>query len=365
VGNGQYYDPATGRFLTREAQPGSTNPYILWSQGISGLFLAPLVLAAMFVNRKRRKDQVGYLVILFLVALYAGMTITACNMPISPIATMTSTTTGTPTFPPTATGTFTPFPTSTPSSTPTFGPPYDNVPTPIFPTNVEGWNPSIYVPLAWATLPNAAYSQYTLIGEEKGSRGFNLCGQIALSMVASTIAAGNNREFLIQIINNTPADDVGLTTAFQLQEGVLKTFPTNWVTKASSLGTVLTKSMSGIYDYEPSSYWYGDGGIFNEDTAAEYLKNAIDEPNRHYILALINIEITNGWIEVIKRYDDPNLNIGHWVVITGFSYPWYSDNENNNWVRINDPFNNRTVYYPWPVFYSSMISYSLLELWPG
>ncbi|MFH2102932.1 MAG: hypothetical protein ABIJ39_06205, partial [Chloroflexota bacterium] len=28
VGNGQYYDPATGRFLTREVQPENTNPYV-------------------------------------------------------------------------------------------------------------------------------------------------------------------------------------------------------------------------------------------------------------------------------------------------------------------------------------------------
>ena len=29
VGNGQYYDPRTGRFLTREARPGNANPYVL------------------------------------------------------------------------------------------------------------------------------------------------------------------------------------------------------------------------------------------------------------------------------------------------------------------------------------------------
>ena len=30
VGNGQYYDPATGRFLTRDAKPNNSNPYVPW-----------------------------------------------------------------------------------------------------------------------------------------------------------------------------------------------------------------------------------------------------------------------------------------------------------------------------------------------
>ncbi len=28
IGNGQYYDPETGRFLTRGVNPNSTNPYV-------------------------------------------------------------------------------------------------------------------------------------------------------------------------------------------------------------------------------------------------------------------------------------------------------------------------------------------------
>jgi hypothetical protein len=33
VGDGQYYDPASGRFLTRQAQSGKPNPYVPWSAG--------------------------------------------------------------------------------------------------------------------------------------------------------------------------------------------------------------------------------------------------------------------------------------------------------------------------------------------
>jgi RHS repeat-associated protein len=31
VGNGQYYDPATGRFLTRDTKPNNSNPYVPWN----------------------------------------------------------------------------------------------------------------------------------------------------------------------------------------------------------------------------------------------------------------------------------------------------------------------------------------------
>jgi RHS repeat-associated protein len=31
VGNGQYYDPSTGRFLTRHAKPDNTNPHVPWN----------------------------------------------------------------------------------------------------------------------------------------------------------------------------------------------------------------------------------------------------------------------------------------------------------------------------------------------
>lgn len=40
VGNGQYYAPATGRFLTREVYPNSANPYAPWNP--IGAIVGPL-----------------------------------------------------------------------------------------------------------------------------------------------------------------------------------------------------------------------------------------------------------------------------------------------------------------------------------
>jgi RHS repeat-associated protein len=80
VGNGQYYDPATGRFLTREAQPGSTNPYVPWGGDTIGAMLAPLALLGMFYSRKRSKgDRIGYLVIFLFVTFMVSTTLSACG----------------------------------------------------------------------------------------------------------------------------------------------------------------------------------------------------------------------------------------------------------------------------------------------
>jgi hypothetical protein len=51
IGNGQYYDPETGCFLTRRVNPNSTNPYVPWNP--SGLLIGSLGLVMMFYCSKR------------------------------------------------------------------------------------------------------------------------------------------------------------------------------------------------------------------------------------------------------------------------------------------------------------------------
>jgi hypothetical protein len=55
IGNGQYYDPETGRFLTRGANPNSPNPYVPWNP--LGVLLAPLALASVISSRKKVKGK--------------------------------------------------------------------------------------------------------------------------------------------------------------------------------------------------------------------------------------------------------------------------------------------------------------------
>jgi YD repeat-containing protein len=66
VGNGQYYDPSTGRFLTRSVNPDSTNPYVPWNP--IGAIVGPLGLFSLVAMRKRGKPgkENGYLLMLFI-----------------------------------------------------------------------------------------------------------------------------------------------------------------------------------------------------------------------------------------------------------------------------------------------------------
>lgn len=77
VGNGQYYDPATGRFLSRDAKPNNSNPYVPWDP--TGAIVGPLAAMALFSGRKKKGSKVATLLALILVGASAGMTLAACG----------------------------------------------------------------------------------------------------------------------------------------------------------------------------------------------------------------------------------------------------------------------------------------------
>ena len=54
VGNGQYFDPETGRYLTRGVNPNSPNPYVPWNP--MGMLLGPLGLISIQFSRKKLKS---------------------------------------------------------------------------------------------------------------------------------------------------------------------------------------------------------------------------------------------------------------------------------------------------------------------
>ncbi len=90
VGNGQYYDPQTGRFLTRDAKPNNSNPYVPWDP--SGAIIAPLGIVALFAGKKKKGSKAGTFLVLLLVLGSVGMTLAACGLPAGPVtATLTST----------------------------------------------------------------------------------------------------------------------------------------------------------------------------------------------------------------------------------------------------------------------------------
>ena len=105
VGNGQYYDSATGRFLTRDAKPSQSNPYVPFDP--TGALFAPLGLLALFYGRRRKHGKWDTLLVLLVLASAVGIGLAACgtSLPSTPSVTATPISTATP---PTVTSTPTP-----------------------------------------------------------------------------------------------------------------------------------------------------------------------------------------------------------------------------------------------------------------
>ena len=77
VGNGQYYDPATGRFLSRAARSNNTNPYVPWDP--TGAIIGPLGVAALFFRKRKKGNKAGTLLVLLLIGITVSMTMAACG----------------------------------------------------------------------------------------------------------------------------------------------------------------------------------------------------------------------------------------------------------------------------------------------
>ena len=79
MGNGQYYDPQTGRFLSRNAKPDQTNPYVPWGGNPTGALFAPLALLSLIYSRRKKRGTLDTIIILALVGMSLGLSLTACS----------------------------------------------------------------------------------------------------------------------------------------------------------------------------------------------------------------------------------------------------------------------------------------------
>jgi RHS repeat-associated protein len=98
VGNGQYYDPSTGRFLNRNARPDQANPYLPWKQDPASALMAPLALLALIYCRKKgKRSKWDNLIFLLVLALAVSTSLVACGNNDQQQTTHTVTVTQTPT----------------------------------------------------------------------------------------------------------------------------------------------------------------------------------------------------------------------------------------------------------------------------
>jgi len=72
IGNGQYYDPETGRFLTRGVNPNSANPYVPWNP--IGFIFAPLSLISIYYSRKKGKPSP------WIAMIFLALILSACSL---------------------------------------------------------------------------------------------------------------------------------------------------------------------------------------------------------------------------------------------------------------------------------------------
>ena len=81
VGEGQYYDPQTGRFLTRGAQPSKANPYVPWGGEPTGLLIGPLALMVLLRWKKRSRalGRIERVLLAALVVVAVGVVVAGCG----------------------------------------------------------------------------------------------------------------------------------------------------------------------------------------------------------------------------------------------------------------------------------------------
>ena len=111
MGSGQYYDPTTGRFQSRNEKPDQTNPYVPWGGNPTGALFTPLALLSLVYSRRKKRGTLDTIIVLVVVGIALGLGVSACG----PTATVALTTNppATPNAKPTATvavngNTFTP-----------------------------------------------------------------------------------------------------------------------------------------------------------------------------------------------------------------------------------------------------------------
>jgi hypothetical protein len=81
AGSGQYYDPATGRFLTRQNQSG--NPYLPAGVDPIGAMVGPLALVGLLAGKSKKK-KAGLVIMVLIVLLATGVALAGCVPPPPP-----------------------------------------------------------------------------------------------------------------------------------------------------------------------------------------------------------------------------------------------------------------------------------------
>jgi YD repeat-containing protein len=124
LGSGQYYDPVTGRMLTRGA--GQSNPYKPGAFDPAGMMVAPLAVLGLVLGRKKKRGKWDSLLVLLVMGVVVGMSVSASGpekstpTPIPPTQSPKQPPTEEPTLEPDNENNTSAIPTATPDSNPAY-----------------------------------------------------------------------------------------------------------------------------------------------------------------------------------------------------------------------------------------------------
>jgi RHS repeat-associated protein len=224
------------------------------------------------------------------------------------------------------------------------------------------WNPSENVPLSPSVPMNYQWAQGnpyqgpTFVKYPKHPKILNrddYCGEISLSMIAAIY--NGNQDILPEHFNNRPVEgDPHGTSAKQLLGEVVKAFPDYWYGYAWT-GEKLSyaDTMQGYKLSVSAGNWSGKP---IGSKATHRLRDMLS----YGAHLMVQVGCTNPNGRIVSEPD-----IAHWVVLTGLSAQWQTDESSIwNWVRVNNPYNNQVEYYPWRIFKDSMakLDYRLLAI---
>jgi RHS repeat-associated protein len=225
------------------------------------------------------------------------------------------------------------------------------------------WNPRVNLGLVKEITRNRFKAQYEL----PDRYGPNLCGQLALAMILETHTDVDLADIIASKVNS---ERCWTDTNGDGERQSSEEYKCGWplATDGPTLQRILEDVAPGwsssyqacLSNPDSPGYCGGSGEV------AKKMKQSMKAGR--FLIPLTSLSTSTG--ELVKEG-----GVGHWVVVTGFSQPWYPVTDSSgwpnfgNWVRVNNPFNNAEEYYPWTHFASSMLSLSgwyrgWVEVWP-
>ncbi len=232
-------------------------------------------------------------------------------------------------------------------------------PSPTATSTPSPWYPLMNIPLFPGFPPNLPDGQIKDEFIKIYDDNTNLCGEIVLAMIAAGLNGNqdnlpviykNAKPYLVD--GNNVLQNTGLYAPellqIALEDGSL---PGTWSGTAYSWENSLDIDKFGVQlplrnDVHYSEY--EDGNV---------LRNLMMNGDSNiYIIPLVQLDPKNGYQLTITNDLKDNNSISHWVLVTGFSSQWDTNNlmSPNNQVQINNPYNNSVETYPWSFFAGSM-----------